>query len=111
MTVRGQVACRGSTSGGNTCGHNAHEQVIYSPYQFSFLVIMNFSISKLEVTLHKLLNMLTKAESTIKKEKPILYIGETKKKRKADKSLKKGKGKGKLGKAKVAKKDPVEDKG
>ncbi|RRT53775.1 hypothetical protein B296_00002914 [Ensete ventricosum] len=29
MTVRGQVACRGSTSGGDTYGHNSHEQVIY----------------------------------------------------------------------------------
>ncbi|RWW00800.1 hypothetical protein GW17_00036206 [Ensete ventricosum] len=49
---------------------------------------------KFKVTLSKLLNMLREAESTIKKEKPVLYIGETKKKRKADKSLKKRKGKG-----------------
>ncbi|RRT31255.1 hypothetical protein B296_00048803, partial [Ensete ventricosum] len=46
-----------------------------------------------EVTLPKLLNMLREAESVIEKEKPVLYIGETKKKRKASKILKKGKGK------------------
>ena len=68
-------------------------------------------MNKLEVTLPKLLNMLREAESTIKKEKPVLYTSETRKKRKAERSLKKGKGKGKLGKAKVAKKDPAKDKG
>ena len=55
--------------------------------------------------------MLREAESTIKKEKPILYVSETKKKRKIEKSLKKGMGKCKSGKAKVRKKDPVKDKG
>ncbi|RWV79878.1 hypothetical protein GW17_00058925 [Ensete ventricosum] len=55
--------------------------------------------------------MLREAESTIAKEKSVLYIGQTKKKRKVDKSLKKGKGKGKLNRAKVAKKDPTKDKG
>ena len=70
--------------------------------------IMNFNMNKLEVTLPKLLNMLREAESTIKKEKPVLYTGETRKKRKAERSLKKGKGKVKLGKAKVAKKDLAE---
>ncbi|RRT68258.1 hypothetical protein B296_00008339 [Ensete ventricosum] len=55
--------------------------------------------------------MLREAESTIAKEKSVLYIGQTKKKRKVDKSLKKGKGKGKLDTAKVAKKDPTKDKG
>ncbi|RWW17996.1 hypothetical protein BHE74_00009637 [Ensete ventricosum] len=69
---------------------------------------MNFNMSKFEVTLPKLLNMLREANSTIKKEKSILYAGETKKKRKANKILKKGIDKGKLGKAKVAKKDPVD---
>ncbi|RZS23972.1 hypothetical protein BHM03_00056988 [Ensete ventricosum] len=64
-----------------------------------------------EVTLPKLLNMLRETESTIKKEKPVLYIGGTKKKRKASKTLKKGKGKGRLGKAKVAKKYSAKDKG
>ncbi|RWW35863.1 hypothetical protein BHE74_00059157 [Ensete ventricosum] len=49
----------------------------------------------LDVTLLELLNMLREAESTIKKEKLVLYIGETKRKRKAGKSLKKRKGKGK----------------
>ena len=73
--------------------------------------IMNFNMNKLEVTLPELLNMLREAESTIKKEKPVLYTGETRKKRKAERSLKKGKGKGKQGKAKVAKKDPTKDKG
>ncbi|RZR87712.1 hypothetical protein BHM03_00015170 [Ensete ventricosum] len=68
-------------------------------------------MNKFEVTLPKLLNMLREAESTIKKEKPILYVGETKKKRKASKTLKKGKGKGKLGKENIAKKDPAKDKG
>ena len=72
---------------------------------------MNFNMNKLEVTLPELLNMLREAESTIKKEKPVLYTGETRKKRKAERSLKKGKGKGKQGKAKVAKKDPTKDKG
>ncbi|RZR78172.1 hypothetical protein BHM03_00003432 [Ensete ventricosum] len=46
-----------------------------------------------------------------KKDKLILYIGETKKKQKADKSLENGKGQGRPGKAKVAKKDPDKDKG
>ncbi|URD99213.1 hypothetical protein MUK42_30004 [Musa troglodytarum] len=55
--------------------------------------------------------MLREAESTIKKEKPVLYVGETRKKRKAEKSLKKGKGKGKMGKAKVTRKDPTKDRG
>ena len=71
--------------------------------------IMNFNMNKLEVTLPELLNMLREAESTIKKEKSVLYTGEIKKKRKAEKSLKKGKGRS--GKAKVAKKDPAKDKG
>ncbi|RWW26668.1 hypothetical protein GW17_00008934 [Ensete ventricosum] len=65
----------------------------------------------LEVTLSEILNMLREAESTIKKEKLVLYIGETKKKRKASKILKKGKGKERLGKAKVAKRDSTKDKG
>ncbi|RWW01550.1 hypothetical protein GW17_00035409 [Ensete ventricosum] len=64
-----------------------------------------------EVTLLELLNMLSEAESTIKKEKSVFYIGETKKKRKANKTLKKCKGKGRPGKTKVAKKDPAKDKG
>ena len=68
-------------------------------------------MNKLEVTLPKLLNMLREVESTIKKEKPVLYTRETIKKRKGEKSLKKSKGKGRLGKAKVAKKDSVKDKG
>ena len=72
---------------------------------------MNFNINKLEVTLPELLNMLREAESTIKKEKPVLYTGETRKKWKAERSLKKGKGKGRLGKTKVTKKDPAKDKG
>ncbi|RZS28989.1 hypothetical protein BHM03_00062653, partial [Ensete ventricosum] len=63
---------------------------------------------KFEVTLPELLNMLREAESAIK-EKPVLYIGESKKKRKANKILK-GKGKGRPGKTKVAKKDPTKDK-
>ena len=71
--------------------------------------IMNFNMNKFEVTLPKLLNMLREVESTIKKEKPVLYTGETRKKRKAEKSL--SKGKGRLGKAKVAKKDSTKDKG
>ena len=54
--------------------------------------------------------MLREVESTIKKEKPVLYTGETRKKRKAKRSPKKGKGKGRPGKAKVAKKDPAKDK-
>ncbi|RWV83979.1 hypothetical protein GW17_00054351 [Ensete ventricosum] len=73
--------------------------------------IMNFNMSKFEVTLPELLNMLTEAESAIRKEKPVLYIGETKRKRKTSKILKKGKGKERSGKAKVAKKDPEKDKG
>ena len=73
--------------------------------------IMNFNMNKLEVTLPELLNILREAESTIKKEKPVLYTSETKKKRKAERSFKKGKGKGKPGKAKVTKKDPAKDKG
>ncbi|RRT72128.1 hypothetical protein B296_00004090 [Ensete ventricosum] len=68
-------------------------------------------MNKFEVTLPELLNMLREAESTIKKEKPILYIGETNKKRKASKTLKKGKGKERPDKAKVAKKYPIKDKG
>ena len=50
--------------------------------------------------------MLREAETTVKKDKPVLYIGETEKKMKVKKSLKKGKGKGRPGKAKVAKKRP-----
>ncbi|RWW18028.1 hypothetical protein BHE74_00012197 [Ensete ventricosum] len=68
-------------------------------------------VNKFEVTLPKLLNMLREDESTIKKEKLILYVNETNKKRKVNKTLKKGKGKGKPGKANVAKKDPAKDKG
>ncbi|RWV83846.1 hypothetical protein GW17_00054494 [Ensete ventricosum] len=68
-------------------------------------------MNKIEVTLSELLNMLREAESIIKKEKLVLYIGETNKKRKASKTLKKGKGKGRPGKANVAKKDPAKDKG
>ncbi|RWV92776.1 hypothetical protein GW17_00044815 [Ensete ventricosum] len=70
---------------------------------------MNFNMSKFEVTLPKLLNMLREADIAIKKEKPILYIGETKKKRKASKTIKKGKGKERLGKAKVVKKYLTKD--
>ena len=55
--------------------------------------------------------MLREAESTFKKEKPVLYTSETRKKRKEERFLKKGKGKGRPGKAKVAKKDPAKDKG
>ncbi|RWW54211.1 hypothetical protein BHE74_00039219 [Ensete ventricosum] len=72
---------------------------------------MNFNMNKLEMTLLELLNMSREVESTIKKEKSILYISETKKKRKVDMSLNKGKGKGRLGKAKVTKKDPMRNKG
>ncbi|RZS29020.1 hypothetical protein BHM03_00062687, partial [Ensete ventricosum] len=64
-----------------------------------------------EVTIPKLLNMLREAESTIKKEKLVLYIGETNKKRKANKTFKKSKGKERPGKAKVTKKYPGKDKG
>ena len=63
------------------------------------------------MTLPELLNMLREVESTIRKEKPVLYTSETRKKRKAEKFLKKGKGKGRPGKARVAKKDPTKDKG
>ncbi|RWV79406.1 hypothetical protein GW17_00059462, partial [Ensete ventricosum] len=56
--------------------------------------------SKFEVTLHELFNILRETASAIKKEKPVLYIGETKKKRKAGKTLKKGKCKERLGNAK-----------
>ncbi|RZS29064.1 hypothetical protein BHM03_00062735, partial [Ensete ventricosum] len=61
--------------------------------QDSFSHFIMFNVSKFEVTLPELLNMLREAESAINKEKPVLYIGETKKKRKASKTLKKGKGK------------------
>ncbi|KAJ8492384.1 hypothetical protein OPV22_014105 [Ensete ventricosum] len=70
------------------------------PDSFSHF-IMNFNMSKFEVTLPELLNMLREAESTIKKEKLIIYIGETKKKRKTSKTLKKGKDKERPGKTKV----------
>ncbi|RRT40516.1 hypothetical protein B296_00019640, partial [Ensete ventricosum] len=73
--------------------------------------ISNFNMNKFELTPPELLNMLREAESTIKKEKSVLYIGETNKKRKVIKTLKKGKGKERLGKAKVAKKYPAKDKG
>ncbi|RWV92420.1 hypothetical protein GW17_00045209 [Ensete ventricosum] len=66
-------------------------------------------VNKFDVTLPELLNMLREAESAIKKEKPVLYIGEIKKKRKANKTLKKGKGKERLGKTKVVKRDPTKD--
>ena len=68
-------------------------------------------MNKLEVTLLELLNMLREAESTIKKEKPVFYAGETRKKMKTEKSLKKDNGKGRPGKAKVTKKDLGKDKG
>ncbi|RWW47239.1 hypothetical protein BHE74_00046780, partial [Ensete ventricosum] len=68
-------------------------------------------LTRVAYLLGLLLNMLREAESAIKKEKPVLYISETNKKRKASKILKKGKGKGRLGKVKVAKKDPTKDKG
>ncbi|RWV84924.1 hypothetical protein GW17_00053329 [Ensete ventricosum] len=72
---------------------------------------MNSNMSKFEVTLPELLNMLREAESAIKKEKLVLYIRETKKKMKAHKNLKKGKGKKRSGKTEVAKKDLTKDKG
>ncbi|RRT45677.1 hypothetical protein B296_00033203 [Ensete ventricosum] len=72
---------------------------------------MNFNMSKFKVNLPELLNILREAESVLKKEKPIFYIGETKKKRKVSKTLKKGKGKKRPNKANVTKKDPTEDKG
>ncbi|RWW54031.1 hypothetical protein BHE74_00039424 [Ensete ventricosum] len=53
----------------------------------------DFTQTWLEVTLSELLNILREAESTIKKEKLVLYTSETNKKRKASKTLKKGKGK------------------
>ncbi|RWW06959.1 hypothetical protein GW17_00029682 [Ensete ventricosum] len=68
-------------------------------------------VAMFEVTLLELLNMLREAESVIKKEKLVLYIGETKKKRKANKTLKKGKSKERSGKTKVVKKYPGKDKG
>ncbi|RZR75566.1 hypothetical protein BHM03_00062209 [Ensete ventricosum] len=52
--------------------------------------------------------MLRKAESAIKKEKPVLYIGETKKKMKGSKTLKKGKGKGKPSKVKYPHDGPLQ---
>ncbi|KAJ8459595.1 hypothetical protein OPV22_032521 [Ensete ventricosum] len=55
--------------------------------------------------------MLREFESAIKKENPIFYIDETKKKRKAIKTHKKGKGKERSGKIKVAKKYSKKDKG
>ncbi|RWW68813.1 hypothetical protein BHE74_00023630 [Ensete ventricosum] len=64
-----------------------------------------------EVSLPKLLNILREAKSAIKKEKSVLYISKTKKKRKANKTLKKGKGKERPGKAKVTKRDSTKDKG
>ncbi|RWV89225.1 hypothetical protein GW17_00048634 [Ensete ventricosum] len=79
------------------------------PDSFSQFII-NFNMNKFEVTLPELLNMLREAESDIKKEKPVLNIGETKKKRKVNKTLKKGKGKERPGKIKVAKKYPGKDK-
>ncbi|RWV95447.1 hypothetical protein BHE74_00012629 [Ensete ventricosum] len=66
---------------------------------------------KLKVTLPEVLNMLREDERTIQKEKLVHYTGETKKKRKVEKSHKKVKDKGKLGKAKVAKKDLAKGKG
>ena len=85
--------------------------VLQSLPDFFSQFIMNFNMNKLEVTLPELLNMLREVESTIKKEKLVFYTGETRKKRKAERSLKKGKDKGRPGKAKVAKKDPAKDKG
>ena len=74
--------------------------------------IFNFNINKLELTLPELLNMLREAKSTtIKKEKLILNAGKTKKKRKVEKSLKKGKSKGRSSKAKVTENDLAKDKG
>ncbi|RWW37145.1 hypothetical protein BHE74_00057779 [Ensete ventricosum] len=55
--------------------------------------------------------MLRKVKSSIKKEKPVFHIGETRMEMKAKESLKYGKGKGKSDKAKVNKKDPTKDKG
>ncbi|RRT36517.1 hypothetical protein B296_00034766 [Ensete ventricosum] len=91
-------------------GLGSRRRSVILPGSFSHF-IMNFNMRKFEVTLHELLNMLREAESAIKNEKPVLYIGETKKKRKASNTLKKGKGKGRPGKTKVAKKDLTKDKG
>ncbi|RZS26519.1 hypothetical protein BHM03_00059869 [Ensete ventricosum] len=74
--------------------------ILQSPLNSFSHFIMNFNMSKFEVTLLELLNMLREAESAIKKEKSVLYIGETKKKMKANKTLKKGKGKERLRKTK-----------
>ena len=61
------------------------------PDSFSQFII-NFNMNKFKVSLPKLLNMLKKVKSTIKKEKSILYTGEIRNKMKAEKSFKKGKG-------------------
>ena len=92
-----------------------YEHYTSVPTIFFSQFIMNFNMNKFEVTLPELLNMLREAESTIKKEKSVLYTSETRKKRKAKKILKKGKGKGKgkgrPGKIKFTKKDLAKDKG
>ena len=56
--------------------------MLQSLLDFFSQFIINFNMNKLEVTLLELLNMLREAESTIKKEKPVFYAGETRKKMK-----------------------------
>ncbi|RRT75149.1 hypothetical protein B296_00016532 [Ensete ventricosum] len=73
----------------NGCFYASEFDKFYVSIIFLFIVYMN----KFELTLLELLNMLREVESTIKKEKPVLYNGETKKKMNASKTLKKGKGK------------------
>ncbi|RZS25382.1 hypothetical protein BHM03_00058571 [Ensete ventricosum] len=99
----GGASCRGG------CQRARATAACSLPDSFSQFII-NFNMNKFEVTLPKLLNILRETKSVIKK-KPFLYIGETKKKRKTSKTLKKGKGKERPGKTKVAKRDPVKDKG
>ena len=70
-------------------------------------------MNKIDVILSNLLNMLKNVESMMKKEKPVLLVVENNKKRKANRSFKKGQGKSKrTKKVKVAKKkEPIKDKG
>ncbi|RRT58193.1 hypothetical protein B296_00005016 [Ensete ventricosum] len=73
---KGDCPCRRRAAPPPTQGSGGGGIVRSLPDSFSHF-IMNFHMSKFEVTLPELFNILREAESAIKKEKPVLYIGDS----------------------------------
>ncbi|RWW09557.1 hypothetical protein GW17_00026949 [Ensete ventricosum] len=108
------LAARGAASRGNSVGRKSdvdrrsgyQRARAGAAYAGAATIVLE---DNFEMTLPDLLNILREAESTIKKEKSVLYIGETNRKRKASKTIKKGKDKERPVKAKIAKKYQAKD--